>query len=107
MTLAARHSPSVLKTAWAFRPWMNPPPRTGISRESGSVMLRTGPRSSPSAAAPGTGWAALALALASLAAPALTRQYSLPGTGGLPAGTRRPAWRAAFARACRAAVSAW
>ena len=34
---------------------MNPPPRTGISRESGSVMLRTGPRSSPSAAAPGTG----------------------------------------------------
>lgn len=35
--------PSPLVMFWALYPWMNTPPRTGISRESGSVMLRTGP----------------------------------------------------------------
>jgi hypothetical protein len=32
--------PSLLATFWALYPWMNPPPRTGISREPGSVTLR-------------------------------------------------------------------
>jgi hypothetical protein len=33
---------SLLATFWALYPWMNPPPRTGISRESGSVMFAAG-----------------------------------------------------------------
>ena len=36
-------SPSSLVSFWVLYPCRNPPPRTGISRESGSVRLRTGP----------------------------------------------------------------
>jgi hypothetical protein len=32
--------PSSLATFWALQPWMNPPPRTGMRRESGSVTFR-------------------------------------------------------------------
>ena len=35
-------SRSSAAASWQLYPWVNPPPRTGISRESGSVTFRTG-----------------------------------------------------------------
>src|SRR6266704_3381890 len=74
----AMTSPSVLVMFWALYPWMKPP-RTGISRESGSVMVRTGPgplraRSRSAALCPAS--AARALAASTLAAACRTRQES-------------------------------
>ena len=71
---------------------MNPPPRTGISRDCGSVMLRTGPgplAAAALAAALRSAWAARALALSSFAAACRTRQYWLAGRrGGSRSGVR-------------------
>ena len=83
-------SPSSLGTFWVLYPWMNPPPRSGISRESGSVMLRTGPgplRFFSRSAALRSASAARALAASSLAWACLTRQWSsTPATSGRAAG---------------------
>ena len=72
---------------------MNPPPRTGISRESGSVMFRTGPgplRAAARSAALRSASAARAWAASTLAWASLTRQWSsTPAASGRAARPRR------------------
>ena len=83
--------PSSLVTFWALYPWMNPPPRTGISREAGSVTFPAGPalplpRRRPARAA------SRAWAFSSEAAAARTRAEPSGGTGRRPpAAAGRPA----------------
>jgi hypothetical protein len=68
-----------------LQPWMNPPPRTGISRESGSVRLRTGPgpfRFSSRSAALACAACSRSRAFSTWAAASLTRQCALAGRRG-------------------------
>jgi len=64
-TEVAMMSPSLLVRAWQLQLWIQPPPRSGIIRDSGSVILRFGPLER-------VGVAGLAATAAS-AAPACTR----------------------------------
>ena len=97
-------SPSWLGMFWVLQPWMNPPPRTGISRESGSVMLRTGPgplRFAARSAALRSASAARARVACSLASASLTRQWSsIPAGRG---GAARPCSSSLASRAARTA----
>ncbi len=105
-------SPSWLGTFWVLYPWMNPPPRTGISRESGSVMFRTGPgplRAAARSAALRSASAARAFAASTLAWASLTRQWSsTPAASGRAARPRRgcPAAYRSSSSASRAARAA-